>query len=653
MSAIAGIFGASGAHESVAHAMLRAMPQRGDAGSVATLGDDAVLAVSRFAWERSDDIAGLLGVVRHAGMVVAADATLYYCDDLRARLVRAGATPSGPTAGHLILDAYRVWGTSCASQLEGDFAFVLWDAARRLVMCCRDGIGLRPLYYGVRDGTLVVASSAAGVRAHPAVSDELNVPAIALVVAGQTQSLGAATSFRDVQVLPAGAWLTWRHGRLDGPSAVTAVQPEAGARRLGFKAAAERLRGLLTDAMAQRLPATGRAAVWMSGGWDSTAVFAAGRAAIRRDGRAVELRPVCISYPERDPGREDDLIQAVLDHWQTDAHWLRSQNIPLFDNIAGRAARRDEAPALLYGPWNAALAAGSRAAGARVAFDGNGGDQLFGPATSHHAALLASGRWWAFAREWWVARQVMGTRPFLRQAVTPLLPESFGHFRDRPLAPWIEPGFAKRSGLVEHERSFLPRAGLRVGRHDRDWLLTAPNVGWAMSRIAELALAEGVELRSPLLDHRIIAFAFARPWHERGRRWETKRLLRAAMRDLLPARVLAPRGRRTGVTFGYSRYWMEREYPALFERLFQSPLILAELGIVEPGALRRAAATALQPGAGSWDRVNLFQVLEVEHWLRARASSRNTSVQPAGVPRGRGEAVASRRSQSFHVTAGG
>src|SRR5262245_6711097 len=195
--------------------MLARMPARGTGGSVARLGDDGALGVARHAWERDALGAGDADLVRSDGVVVAADATLYYQDDLRARLSRAGAAPSGPTAGHLILDAYRAWGVDCAAYLEGDFAFVVWDDRRGIVFSCRDGIGLRPLYYAVADRTLVVASSAAGVLAHPGVSDELNLRAIGAAVAGQAYSLGAETSYRHVQVLQAGHSMVWRTGVLE------------------------------------------------------------------------------------------------------------------------------------------------------------------------------------------------------------------------------------------------------------------------------------------------------------------------------------------------------------------------------------------------------------------------------------------------------
>ena len=669
MSAISAVFGPFGATDAVVRAMLARMPQRGDSGAVIQVGGEATLGVARFAWEREAGHAGPVDVARHAGLVVAADAALYYQADLRARLAHAGARPVGTTPSHLILAAYRTWGASCTRYLEGDYAFVVWDGERDTAFCCRDGIGLRPLYYGVFDRTLVVASSVAGVLAHPHASDELDLKAIAAPAAGQLSSLGTATSFRHVHVLPPGHAFTCRSGVVEGPTRHWIPAADPAAKHLSFGAAAAELRRLLTEAVRQRLPASGVAAVWMSGGWDSTAVFAAGRDALRTHASPGRLRPVSISYPEGDPGREDDFIHAVLRHWDTDATWLDSREMPLLEAPERDAAARDEAPALLYGPWNAALAGASRASGARVAFDGNGGDQLFGPSYCHFADLLSSGRWIALVREL-VARRALGARELAVRTLLPLVPawllpatawlrpsrRPLHHYFERPLPHWVRRDFVTRERLRETESALLPAHGLAPGRRERQWMLTASYIGWGMSRIAERALAQGVELRSPLLDQRLVAFALSRPWHERSRRGETKRLLRAAMRDLLPAGVLAPRPVRTGVTTGYSRAWMRRHMPGLCERTLRTPLELERLGIVDGAALRHAADRFT---AGQWTddftRVHLYHTFEVELWLRARRSAVSAAAGSAPAASGdRPMAMEERRSQLSHpVSRGG
>src|SRR5690606_8178135 len=100
----------------------------------------------------------------------------------------------------------------------------------------------------------------------------------------------------------------------------------------------------------------------------------------------------------------------------------------------------------------------------------------------------------------------------------------------------------------------------------------------------------GVEVRSPLSDRRVIEFALSRPWWERSSGRETKRLLRRAMRGLLPDEVLAPRRHRTGVTGGYSHRWMVDVFPGMLEQTMRTPMLLEELGLIRSDELRRACA---------------------------------------------------------------
>jgi asparagine synthetase B (glutamine-hydrolysing) len=81
--------------------------------------------------------------------------------------------------------------------------------------------------------------------------------------------------------------------------------------------------------------------------------------------------------------------------------------------------------------------------------------------------------------------------------------------------------------------------------------LRFPFFGRVVGVLRAFALEEGVELRSPLLDDRVVRFAVRRPWSERSDGLETKILLRRAMRGLIPESVLAPRPHRTGVTSAY------------------------------------------------------------------------------------------------------
>lgn len=629
MSAVLGVFTPAPAPPPAALAgrMLARMARRGGGAVDVHRGPGVVLAVARHGWETAPHLGGPAEVARDGEIAVVADAALYHRADLLRALAAAGVRPAGESAAALIAAAYRAWGAECAERLEGDFAFVLWDAAARRAVCARDFAGKRPLAYAaLAGGTLVVASTPGGVLAHPECPAGLDPVALAQTAAGLWAG-DDATAFRAVRTLLAGHTLVAEGGRVAVDRHWT--PPRLGsAPHPGLDQAADHLRELLVQAAAQRLPPDGPAAVWMSGGWDSTAVLAAGQVARLRASAPHPLEIVSVSHPPGDPGREDELIERVAARWKRPVRWLRIGDISLFGGAAAGAAARDEPFAHVFEGWNRALAARARGVGARVVLDGNGGDQLFFTSNLYLADLLREGRWGTLRREW---RAKGGTDPrdFFHFAVQPLLPgwavDALGWMRGRPLRPaverplpaWIDRAFARRHGLRARERAQTARPpGAGPAAAEAHWYLTAPYFPRAYGLVSEFALEAGVELRSPLLDRRVVEFAAGRPREERNAGRETKRLLRAAMRGLLPDEVLAPRDTRTGTLGGYFAAAMRADFPALAAEAFRDPR-LAALGIVDPAALRAACAEYARTGDGSLGFA-LVQTLQTELWLRAR-----------------------------------
>jgi asparagine synthase (glutamine-hydrolysing) len=625
MTAIVAVAGPGGVPHRLAAARgaLRAMRGRGGPGEAVVHGDSFAVGATWDEWE--GEPTGAPAVADDGEVVVAADATLYYRDDLRRALAAAGVARPPRTAAECVLAAYHAWGEAAPARLEGDFAFVLYDRRSGRVLAARDFAGKRPLHWAECRGALVVASTAAAVATHPAWTGGLDVAVVAATAAGLAGAT-PRTAYAGVSSLGAGGTLargpdgrvrTWRHWE---PPTIAPTDERS------FDDAAAELRALLARAADERLPERESASVWMSGGWDSTAAFAAGQAVRQRRAAAPPLLPVSVSYPPGDPGREDELIAAVAEHWGVPVRWVDIAGVPLFDRPADGAAARDGPFAHAYEHWARALARGSRAVGARVAFDGVGGDQLFQVSQVYLADLLRAGRWRVLADEW-RAKGLRGRRAFFTWAVRPLLPtwgvaalarvlgQPLPHYLERTPPPWVRPaalgaeaaGAPSAAGAAPHGQA----------AREMYWYLTNPYFPFVFGTLAALAREEGVELRSPLYDARIIAFAARRPRAERSSGTETKRLLRHAMRDLLPGPVLAPRARRTGVTAGYFRREMMHGFPQLAEEALRSP-VLGELGIVDVAALRAAVGRYVRTGDDQLG-VQLFFTLQTELWLRSRA----------------------------------
>jgi asparagine synthase (glutamine-hydrolysing) len=209
MSVIAAVVGPA-TDERVLRRMLAAGHRDADVVEVAH-GDGAAIAVARPAWAL-EQLAGGVGVLAEGELLVAADATLYYRDELRRRLAEAGVSPAGESPSHLVAAAYRAWGARCAERLEGDFAFVLWDGAARRLVAASDFTGKRPLFHARVGESHAVASLIGAVAGHPGCPSELNVAAIAEDVAGLTGSR-VETWCRAVSRLPAGHTLVLERGQ--------------------------------------------------------------------------------------------------------------------------------------------------------------------------------------------------------------------------------------------------------------------------------------------------------------------------------------------------------------------------------------------------------------------------------------------------------
>jgi len=616
--------------------MMHAMRSRGGGASALSTSDLIAIAATRQPWELQGVYSGSLLTLETPDVIVAADASLYYREELRRQIEARGVVVSGGTSTELILAAYRAWGDRCAEHLEGDFAFIVWDRQRRQLCAARDFTGTRTLFYAQRSGVLLIASTVGALVAHPAGPREMDLDGVAAIAAGLFGSI-EETSYRDAHALRAGWTLIARPGTHAVLRPHWSLPDGEGTDSRSFEDAAEELRELLEAAVHQRLDRGAATSVWLSGGWDSTSVFGVGSRALQPLSDRRTLLPVSVSYPVGDPGREDELIAATAARWSSPVTWIESAAVPLLDNPSERAAERDGPFGHPFEMWLRALARGSRSIGARIALGGAGGDQLFQVSEVFLADLLKRGHWLELAREWREkGLKGAGFRMFFHLAVQPHLTPRMLHaarlvrgrpllgYMEHPLPVWIDPTFARQHHLEERDVRYRPPRG-RSSHVDYElcWYLTHPFYPHIFGEVAALAMDEGVEVRSPLMDGRIVRFAGARPRSERSSGRETKRLLRRAVRDVLPPEVLAARQRRTGILDRYFAQGLRAGLPQLL-RNAAADLRLADVGIVDRTAFRRSCE--LYCSAPEHDGLGrpLFFTMMAEWWLRAHERTTST-----------------------------
>jgi asparagine synthase (glutamine-hydrolysing) len=601
---------------------LGALSPRGDRYEVWRSGD-SVMAVTRFDWELADEFSGASLIVNDGDVSVAADASVYYRDDLLRALAAANVRPAGPTPAHLVAAAYRAWGTDCTRHLEGDFAFVVRDHARRRTFAARDFMGRRPLYYAEMGGALIVSSLVGAIVSHPACDRELDDVALAEIV-GVSLAGHDRTPYRMIKAVPAASSLVREAGATSRVARHWNVTVEESASAESFDDASERLRDLLATAITERRASTGPTSIWLSGGYDSPVMFGVGNANFDRLG-LDRLIPISFSYPVGDAAREDEIIGDIAAFWSAHPVWLSIEDVPLLASAREHAARADIPFQHAFENWLRALLGATARVGSRVALYGDGGDQLFAVSTVFLRDLFAELKWRDLRREW-RSFGGGGVRALWASVARPTLAARVrgAHGRTRPtiaFPDWLNRAFVVRHSLEARQteaEAALASGGGGLAAAETRRSLGNPTVPRVLAGFSGLGLEHGVELRAPLLDRRIVEFALRRPRPERASAGAVKHLLRRAGRDLLPSSVLAPRPAKTGVLTDYFARSFRADPEGVVSDAFTQS-ILAARGVVDGAAMQQAWREYKTRGVGGGG--HLFVAFQAEMWLRARSQT--------------------------------
>jgi asparagine synthase (glutamine-hydrolysing) len=468
-------------------------------------------------------------------------------DELRAALGVTGDVDDAT----LVLHAYERWGSDCVAHLTGDFAFLIWNAARREAFGARDPFGVKPFYYAYRDATFIASSALAAVRKHPLVSDALDDDAIADFLLFSIVRDPARTTFSDIHTLPAGHILhATRDGvRVDRWFTLPIEEP------LQFADAREVIdtfNAHLTRAVADRI-ASPVIAVSMSGGLDSTSIATVAAEVLRaRHGNAQMLAQTIVFDPLV-ADDEERFAVAVARMLSINHEIIRADRRRMFEKWDLPGYEKDEPS---NDPFSSITTDQFRRAAevAPVMLAGQGGDVAFYASHPYFFSLLRSGRVFRFAKE------VAGFA-LTRGRLPPLcLRSSFRRARGvqparAPLPSWIAPDLVRSLRLEERWNDYWnDEAPIHPTRPQAYNLLQG--VGW--QRLNEYtdpaAMHARIVYRNPYLDVRLIRFLLRvppMPW------FAEKELLRDAMRGRLPE--LTRKRRKTPIGMDPAHIWMTRQ----------------------------------------------------------------------------------------------
>ncbi|WP_326610625.1 asparagine synthase C-terminal domain-containing protein [Streptomyces scopuliridis] len=577
-------------------ACLAATPERA-AGHLAAMGA-AVGAGAPGAALIQDEPGHATGPFTAYGRTAVGEVTLHNRSALFAALERADApAPPGCPDGELLLRCWVRLGAAGIRAAEGMFALAVHDAGELVLI--RDHMGARTLFYARADDCWAASTSLRALRRWPALGTGLELAAVRSFLTFAYLP-GEETLLRGVREVLPGRCL-----RLAADGAVTEEhywEPQELIEDDGAppESYALRLRELLEEATACRLPEAEAVGVLLSGGVDSSLVTA-----LAAKLHAHPVHTYSISFGDELPN-ELGYSGLVAQHCHTRHRVLTVSG----DAVAARLA---EAAALLDSPVgdpltvpNLMLAEAVAGDGLRVVLNGEGGDPVFGGPKNlpmlvyemHRGEVAGGGaedaREMAYLRSY---RKCFTDLPELLTAealdalATAPGPERF-------VAPYLRP--AARDGRMDHLLNQLLHCNLRTkGAHH------------ILTKVERLTASQGIQGRAPLFDRRVVDHAFATPprWKLNGavEKW----VLKEAVRDLLPDTVVdRPKsGMRVPV-----QQWLGGPLRELAGDLLLGREARAR-GLFRPDTVRswmRGEGTLLPRQGGK-----LWLVLTLELWLRA------------------------------------
>jgi asparagine synthase (glutamine-hydrolysing) len=494
---------------------------------------------------------------------------IYNFSELRDALIRQGHRFRSRTDTEVIVHLYEEHGESFVERLRGMFAIALWDGERRKLLLFRDRLGIKPLHYWFRNGTLVFASEIKALLEYPEISREISLAALSDYLSF-LYIPSPGTIYREIKKLPPGEMLRFQNGVLENHAYWKMnFEPDFS---VGEEEWAERIRAELSESVRLHLESDVPLGAFLSGGIDSSAVVAMMKLHARGPVKTYSIGFQDHRYNELPFAREvarhcgaehhEEIVEAdafgllpkVLAGF--DEPFADSSAIPTY--LVSRFAKKD----------------------VTVALSGDGGDELFGgylwtrkevwlekyrrfpglframlrklTADESYRPLMEKGVWNAFRRFVYdahqdppasFARRAMSFQPWMKEKLfLPWVREEIRAAQSENLIrDWFEKAGAKSvvdKFLFLDSRIYLP-----------DDLLT---------KVDRMSMLHSLEVRVPILDHRLVELACTVPFSLKIKGQTTKYIFKKAISGLVPPSIL--KQRKQGFAVPIQRWFREDLY---------------------------------------------------------------------------------------------
>lgn len=498
--------------------MQRALMHRGPDQHSMTLSREAALIHTRLA---VIDIDGGRQPMSFGKYTIIYNGELYNTSELRGELCSEFDFDTHSDT-EVVLKSYIKWGSSCVDRFNGIFAFAVYDQQEHRVFLARDRIGVKPLFYCDTGSKLIFASELPALLEHPEVPreiDEQGAAELLLMAPGRTMGCGVISGVKELKAGWCGYYSAeglklWEYWRL-----------MAYELHESFEQTAEHVRELVLDAIRRQLISDVPVCTFLSGGLDSSLISSVAASELKKQGK--RLSTFSVDYRDNgkyfqkshfQPDSDPEYIACMAKYLDTDHHWTIVDTPELIDALCEATEARG-LPGMADVDASLLLFCREIKKYGTVALSGECADEIFGgyPWYRDKDIRMTDGFPWAQSTAY-------RKRFLCNEYAEKINAEDYVYSAYRATADYADK-LSSDSPLEYRMRE-----------------MTQLNFHWFMQTLLDrkdrMSMYSGLEVRVPFCDYRIAEYLYNVPWEYKDYMGREKGLLREAMKEWLPEKVL-------------------------------------------------------------------------------------------------------------------
>ena len=502
----------------------------------------------------------------------------------------------------VIIHLYEELGEAAFTELNGMFAFAIYDSAQDKLVLARDRFGIKPLFYAIEDGMLFFASEIKALlhRIRP----EPNDGQIYDYLAYRLHDHNEETFFAGIRRLLPGTYLTYQAGEVNVERYWEPTFDEA-ADEVDEDELNERFERLFVDSVRSQLVGEVPIGSCLSGGLDSSAIVATINGLLGED---IPEREVIgerqKTFSAVFPGEVNDetaYIDRLTDGLAVEKHSILPQDADLWPELERIVYHQDEpfVSTGIFAQWEVMKAASKEVT---VVLDGQGADELLAGYTPYQFVYLR--QLWKERRLFRLAKELVLSLDILFFAALERIKVRLRLSKSVDPKTLLDPAFAERS-----ERP--PPELCTDDLNQRLWEdITTYSLPSLLRYEDRNSMAFSIESRVPFLDNELVDLILSLPPSFKIKNGWSKAILRRSLRDYLPDKI---RHRRWKVGFTMPEVaWLRREKDNVLE-VFESPQFRSR-GYVDAGRVVEAFRWFVEGKTSS--SLVFWRILNLELWFR-------------------------------------